>query len=137
MGLIRFGHMSKRFLEWLGIKQKLHEKATSPIFFSEGDIWWCGIGENIGVEVNGKGETFSRPVFVYKKLSRDSFMGIPLTTQVRQGTWYVGVGFKGRSICANLAQARVFSASRMYQKHGMLNTRDCIKIKSGFLRLYS
>ena len=37
------------------------------------------IGKNIGYETLGKQELFLRPVLVYKKLSKSTFVGIPLT----------------------------------------------------------
>lgn len=44
----------KRFLKWIGLKEKLDSIQIKPPFFKEGEIWWCRIGENIGVEINGK-----------------------------------------------------------------------------------
>ncbi len=130
--------MLKKFLEWIGVKEKIHQRSKEgPHFYKEGDIWWCAVGENVGIEINGKGKTFSRPVFVYKKLSREGFMGIPLSTQIKEGTWYVSITFQERKNCANLAQVRVFSASRMYGKFGELDEGDVKRIKDGFLRLYS
>lgn len=129
--------MLKKFLEWIGIKEKIHNTSRGPRLYKEGDIWWCAVGENIGIEINGKGKMFSRPVLVYKKLSRDGFMAIPLSTQVKEGTWYTPISFQGRKICANLAQARVVSVARIYTKLGELDEGDLEKIKNGFLRLYS
>lgn len=80
---------------------------------------------------------FSRPVFVYRKLSREGFMGIPLSTKVKDGTWYAKITFQNKEHVACLAQARIFSVSRMYEKMGELDDKDVEKIKSGFLRLYS
>jgi hypothetical protein len=36
-----------------------------------------------------------------------------------------------------MAQVRVFSAARMTEKMGTLDEGDVVKIKNGFLRLYS
>lgn len=47
---------------------------------TEGEVWWVAIGENVGVEINGKSRYFSRPVIVFRKLSHLGFMGIPLST---------------------------------------------------------
>ena len=129
--------MLKRFLEWIGIKEKIHTTSRGPQLFKEGEIWWCAVGENIGIEINGKGKMFSRPVLVYKKLSRQGFMAVPLSTQIKDGTWYVKITFQGKVHSANIAQARVVSVQRMYQKMGELDEADREKIKSGFLRLYS
>ncbi len=87
--------------------------------------------------MNGKGKAFSRPVYVYKKLSKDGFLGIPLSTILRKGTWYVEISFQEKKISVNLAQCRVFSYKRMYEKMGALDEKDITKIKNGFLRLYS
>lgn len=129
--------MLKRFLTWIGIKQKIHESSQGPHYFKTGDIWWCSVGENIGIEINGKGKTFSRPVFVYKKLSREGFLGVPLSTQIKSGTWYTDFVFKGVTVCANFSQIRVFSAARMQEKMGALPEEDIKRIKDGFLHLYS
>ncbi len=129
--------MLKRFLEWIGLKEKLHVSNHEPPLFKEGEIWWCATGENIGVEVNGKGEAFSRPVYIYKKLSRNGFLGIPLSTATKIGSWYVEISFQEKKTIANLAQCRVMSCLRMYEKMGYLDKDDILKIKSGFIRLYS
>jgi mRNA interferase MazF len=129
--------MLKRFLEWIGLKEKLHNSNHVPPLFNEGEIWWCAVGENIGVEINGKDKAFSRPVYIYKKLSRDGFFGIPLSTTSRTGSWYIEISFQEQKVIANLAQCRVFSYLRMYEKMGALDEADILKIKDGFLRLYS
>jgi mRNA interferase MazF len=129
--------MLKKFLDWIGLKEKIHTTSVGPLYFKEGEIWWCAIGENIGVEINGKGKMFSRPIFVYKKLSKAGFIGIPLSTQSKEGTWYISFSFQNKNIVANLAQVRFFSTFRLYKKMGALDDSDIGKIKSGFLRLYS
>lgn len=126
----------KKFIEWIGLKEKIHNNSSAPLYFNEGEIWWCAVGENVGIEINGKGELFSRPIFVYKKLSKNGFLGIPLTTQDKNGSWYVEISFKGNINIVNLAQIRVFSSFRMYEKMGSLDDNDILKIKNGLLRLY-
>ena len=129
--------MLKRFLEWVGLKEKLHNSNHIPPLFNEGEIWWCAVGENVGIEINGKDKAFSRPVYIYKKLSRDGFFGIPLSTNAKIGSWYIEISFQEQKVVANLAQCRVFSHLRMYEKMGALEESDILKIKDGFLRLYS
>ena len=57
-------NMIKRFLEWIGLKEKLHSNNFTPPFFKEKEIWWCYFGENIGTEMNGKGDFFTRPFWL-------------------------------------------------------------------------
>ncbi len=129
--------MVKNFLEWMGVKERLEHRSEKNLYFKEGEVWWVAIGENIGVEVSGKGTGFSRPMLVYKKLSQESFLGIPLTTHIKQGSWYISFAFAESIACANLAQIRVVSAARLYTKLGDATTENFAKVKSGFLRLYS
>jgi hypothetical protein len=48
----------KKFLEWIKLKEKLHNINYNPPFFKEGEVWWCAVGENVSVEINGKGGGF-------------------------------------------------------------------------------
>lgn len=129
--------MIKRFLEWIRLKEKIHNNNSTPPLFNEGEIWWCALGENVGIEINGKESVFSRPVFVYKKLSRDGFLGIPLSTQIKKGSWYVEIFFREQKHVVTLSQVRVLSSFRMYDIMGSLEDKEIAKIKNGFLRLYS
>ena len=70
----------KDFDGWIRVKESLHFEGTFRSI-KEGEIWWCSVGENVGVEVNGKQELFLRPVLIMKKLSRFGFMAIPLTSK--------------------------------------------------------
>ena len=56
---------------------------------SEGEIWWASIGENVGAEINGKSQDFSRPIVIFRKLAHGFYFVVPLTTQIRNGSWYV------------------------------------------------
>ena len=69
----------KRFLEWIQLKEQLHNASHKPPLFKEGEVWWCSVGENVGKEINGKSKLFSRPVLVFKKLTSETFLGIPTT----------------------------------------------------------
>ena len=125
----------KRFEEWMELKEKLHFGGSVPKV-SDGDIWWCGLGENVGVEINGKSSRFSWPVVVMKKLSRYGFMGIPLTSQEKTGTWYAEFEFLGKKEFAAICQARVISVSRLYAKIGQIPKSDLEIIKKAFHELY-
>lgn len=127
----------KRFLEWIGIKQKLDVHEHQPPLFTEGDLWWCAVGENVGIEVNGKSTDFTRPVIILKKFGRLGFLGIPTTTQHRTGSWYVSFTHKGIGETAVLSQARVFSYKRLHSKMGTLDQTDFKNVKEAYVRLFT
>lgn len=125
----------KNFEGWFILKPKLHYGARLPRI-QDGEIWWCSFGENIGIEINGKSARFTRPVVIMKKLSRDGFMGIPLTSQEKIGSWYVEFEFLGKKEYAALCQARVVSVSRLHSKLGQVPRSDLERIKIAFHDLY-
>ena len=112
--------MIKRFLEWIGLKEKLHNAEYTPPFFKEGEIWWCYMGENVGVEINGKHAQFTRPVLVFKKYDRYSFFGLPLTTKTKTGSWYSPITFGSISQTVVLSQGRTLDYRRFKEKMGEL-----------------
>ena len=126
----------------LNVPPEKHEYETAKYFagvfrtVKGGEIWWCAVGENVGVEINGKNEEFSRPVLVLKKLSKYGFMGIPLTSQEHVGSWYVEFVFQDKKQTAVLAQARVISVFRLYKKMGTVPNSDLEMVKRGFRKLY-
>jgi mRNA interferase MazF len=126
----------KRFLEWIGLKEKLHTKEHKPPLVSKGDLWWASVGENIGSEINGKSDKFSRPVIIYKKLSHGFYFIIPTTTKYRQGSWYVTFRHQERDVTACLHQVRAIDYRRLYSKLGTLDDEDMARVKEGFHKLY-
>lgn len=125
----------KRFEEWIGLKKKIHFSARIPRI-REGEIWWCSLGENVGIEINGKSSRFTRPILIMKKLGRMGFMGIPLTSQRKTGTWYSHFTFLNKSQYAAICQARVISVSRLHSKIGQIPNSDLDLVKGAFHELY-
>ncbi len=126
----------KRFLEWIGLKEKLHNNEYRPPLVSHGDIWWASIGENVGSEINGKNDLFSRPVIIHKKLSHSFYFVVPTSTQTREGTWYVKFRHKELDTVACLHQARAIDYRRLSSKLGTLDDEDFERVKEGFRSLY-
>lgn len=97
--------MIKRFLEWIGLKERLHNNEHHPPLVSQREIWWASLGENVGSEINGKNSLFSRPVIIFKKLAHGFYFVIPTTTQPKKGSWYVPFQHQGKDMVACLHQA--------------------------------
>lgn len=133
----RISLMPKRFLEWIKVKQKLDEHEYQPPLVTEGDLWWCAVGENVGIEIGGKSTNFTRPVIVLKKFGRLGFFGIPVTTKERTGSWYVPFMFNTVAQVAVLSQARLLSYKRLDKKMGTLEEIDFKNVKEAFVRLFS
>ncbi len=122
--------------DWNKIKTSLHTSAKPPVFH-EGEIWWTHVGENVGHELCGKNEKFTRPVLIFRKLNSDMFIGIPLTTKHKAGPWYTSFRFCGRTSTASLVNTRDFSALRLEGSKpiGNISRIDLVRIRTAYHRL--
>ena len=110
-----------KFDKWNKLKKQLHLK-KEIIEFYQGNIYFISIGKNIGYETLGKKELFLRPVLVYKKLSKSTFVGIPLTSKVKNGSYYFSFNYKKDvTSTAMLNQMRVFDIRRSKYLSGKIN----------------
>jgi mRNA interferase MazF len=122
-------------VEWWRASVVLRTKKSKPLF-KEGEIWWCSVGMNVGVEIFGKGSKFTRPVLIFKKFNANSFLGIPLTSKPKDGPWYVSVhcaGVEGRGI---LSQIRSFDAKRLNARMATLTDAEFAAVREAFLAVY-
>ena len=126
---------AKLLLEWCKLKVRLFNK-ESKVVFKQGDIWWCSLGMNLGEEMFGKGEKFTRPVLVFRKFTSNSFLGLPLTKQEKQGSWYVEITVHGEKNWVMLNQARILDKKRLTNRVAALDTNDYQKVKERFLEFY-
>lgn len=125
------------FKNWFKIKIHLWKLNTNHIYFKQGDIWWCSIGMNLGEEIFGKGEKFTRPILIFKKFTSNSFLGLPLTTQEKSGTWYTKITLNKNNRWVILNQARILDKKRLTKKISALDDKDFGKVKKDFIKLMS
>lgn len=120
---------------WLEIKIKLWTK-KNRIVFKQGEIWWCSLGFNLGEEIFGKGKMFTRPILIFKKFTGSSFLGLPLTTHGKNGSWYVEINHGDRKSFVMLNQARILDKKRLVNRIGTLSQKDLEEVKKRFLEFY-
>ena len=121
---------------WSQIKYRLSLN-TQDVLFKQGEIWWCSFGLNLGEEIFGKGLKFTRPVLIFRKLTGNSFMGLPFTTQNKTGTWYVETIHNGVRRSAMLNQARILDKKRLIKRIGTLDDGQYQTVKRKFIDFYS
>jgi hypothetical protein len=127
--------MTEKFNNWNTLKQKINNKKET-LFFRERDIYFMSIGQNIGFETLGKGKLFLRPVLVYKKLNKNTFIGIPLTSKIKNGTFYFNFKYiKDKDSTAMLNQIKMFDIKRCSYKSGMIKREDFRKLDDKLLEL--
>jgi mRNA interferase MazF len=123
--------------KWNKVKKET-SKENLLVGYKTRDIFNVKVGKNIGFEQNGKGEQFVRPVVVLKKLTKDMFIGVPLTTTQRKGSFLFEFQFIQNKISvAILPQAKLFSSKRLLNKIGVINKNDFENLKKRYFELLS
>ncbi len=127
--------MYKKYDKWNEVKKQT-SSIKKKVYFKERDIFYIKIGENIGFEQSGKGDMFLRPVVILKKFNNDFFMGIPLTTTLKEGLYYYQFEFTNKKSNAILSQMKSFDAKRIKHKIGVINQNDFKQLKEKISDLY-
>ena len=114
---------------WNNEKKVLAKQRERKVYFKEGEIWWCYIGQNLGSESSGKAPSFTRPILIVKKLSSDIYICLPLTTKQKEGNWYVPIFFEGIHQIVVLSQIKMMHSKRLQRRVGILSCVVFILIK--------
>ena len=117
--------MDEELNRWNQYKKQIN-KVNLNVFFKEREVWWTQLGVNIGTEQNGIGHRFVRPVLVLKKVNKDTFIGLPLTSRNKNVDSHFkleNVAFLNESSFVMCEQIRVFSKKRLLRKLGRLTSK--------------
>ena len=124
----------KEFERWNDLKQNIDD-SKKEIIFKNRDIFWASIGINIGYEQDGKGKIFSRPILVVKKFNNNIFFGIPLSSQIKKGSFFFEFILNNKPSNALLVQGRIYDAKRLENKIGMISKDDFYNLKNSLKEL--
>ena len=127
----------KKFDEWNTQKQKVDaHKIQDSLYIKEREVWWISVGVNVGAEIDGKNELFERPVLIFRKVGREQFYGLPLTSKEKSGPFYrlVYYGESAGNVC--LSQLRVFSTKRLIRKIDVVNEEEFAKLQDTFAHFF-
>ncbi|NJK71201.1 type II toxin-antitoxin system PemK/MazF family toxin [Candidatus Gracilibacteria bacterium] len=106
--------------------------------FEVKEIWWCNIGVNIGTEADGNKPNndisyfYTRPVLILKKLSNNSFIALPMSKKIKQGSWYYPIQIQSNSSNLLFHQIRSFDARRLTSKIARISDEQLQIIKNVF-----
>lgn len=121
--------------DWNFIKKKL-SKNKIKILFKEGDIWWISLGLNLGEEIYGKNQLYSRPVVIFKKLSSYACIVLPLSTKHKNGSWFFTFEIQNIFQTISLHQIRFVSTKRFIKKFAEIPESDFELIRKAVKNFY-
>tara|TARA_B100001564_G_scaffold342670_1_gene338522 strand:- start:484 stop:873 length:390 start_codon:yes stop_codon:yes gene_type:complete len=106
--------MSELYFSWATFKHKLNGLRLNKIpLFSEREIWWCSIGLNVGFEIFGKSDIYTRPVLIIKKYGRNTFLGLPISSSTKDSFYRYHINSSKIQGDLLLDQPRVMDARRL------------------------
>lgn len=118
--MINDSQVQSDFDRWANVKKSL-EFRGKPVPVKRGEVYWVGLGMNVGSEIDGKGRRFARPMVVLRVINRYSFIGVPLTTKAHDWPGFVRFEYNGVTEYALMQQVRVTSTKRLYNRIGRLD----------------
>ncbi|QKF80764.1 type II toxin-antitoxin system PemK/MazF family toxin [Halarcobacter ebronensis] len=131
--------MEEDFDRWNRIKKDTHKKINS-VGFKQREIFWLRLGQNIGNEEYGKGNEFQRPVLIVRKLTKDIFVGLPLTSTLKENDYFHQFSYNTKKglveNSAMILQLKTFDKNRLMTRIGMINKIDFAKINEKISRLF-
>jgi len=127
----------KSYDKWNNIKKNISLK-EQYLTFKVREIYWVKLGQNVGFETDGKGEEFLRPVLVFRKFGKNTFLGIPLTTAKKDDMFHFEFTIKQnkKKNYANLSQIKLVDIKRIKSKLGKIDVDDFNSMKIQMKRLY-
>ena len=118
----------KWFSEWAGLKPRLHF-TESVAFPKKREIWWAHIGQNIGVEINGKSNKFERPVLIVRVFNKDFVLVVPISSREKEGRYYYSFMNPAREKnVVVLSQIKSISSKRLVRIVGEMGASDFSEI---------
>lgn len=119
----------KNFDKWNEEKKRVHTSEKGhAFFFHEREIWWCAVGANVGVETDGKHDSFERPVLVIRKFNKEMFWGVPLTSHERKGEYYTKITGEHTASWVIVSQLRTWSSKRLLRRIGMVSKNNFLAV---------
>lgn len=120
--------MKKDFDNWNQKKKVIHNNNENKLYHTR-ELWWCSLGLNVGSEQDGTGKDYERPVLIYKGLSKQTCIVLPLTSSKEIHKMRIPVGkVDGIDASAILSQIRVIDTKRLINKLGFVDLEIFKKI---------
>jgi mRNA interferase MazF len=116
--------------EWNILKKNINFNYKKLYYPKIREIWWINIGLNIGTEIYGKTDQYTRPVLIMK-IYDNSFLGLPISSQIKKDKSRPKIYTDDlRCHSVILKQMRVFDRKRLIKRKYIISKNKFKKILS-------
>lgn len=126
----------KDFDKWNEVKKQTDTNSTK-VYIRSGEIRWISFGVNIGSEMDGKGNSFTRPGLVLHVIGSHLALVAPLSTKIKDTVGYFPFEWKGITTALCLHQVRVISQKRILSRKGRISEERLKFVKAEVVKFYS
>lgn len=114
-------------------KPVTYESSSKKYFHKPGEVWFCSIGINLGVEYCGKNQHYERPILILKKIGR-RIICIPLTSRKPPNSnFYIDLSYriKGKAIesYALIYEVKTIDAVRLQRRLKRISDKKLNHVK--------
>ena len=118
----------KDFDKWNNVKKQIHADKRK-VSIRAGEIRWISCGVNVGSEIDGKGESFTRPALVVHVVGSVLALVVPLSTKTKDVAGYVPFVFQGKQVSVCVHQMRIVSQRRILTRKGRISDKRLKEVK--------
>ncbi|MEI6397110.1 MAG: type II toxin-antitoxin system PemK/MazF family toxin [Candidatus Taylorbacteria bacterium] len=125
----------KDFDKWNIVKKQVHTDERK-VSIRAGEIRWISCGVNVGSEIDGKGESFTRPALIVHVVGSVLALVLPLSTKIKEVAGYIPFEFQGKQTSICVHQMRIVSQRRVLARKGRISENRLKRIKSEVRRFF-
>ena|SRR3989338_9533200 len=126
----------KDFDKWNSVKKRIHSDERK-VSIRAGEVRWVSCGVNVGSEIDGKGESFTRPMLVAHVVGSVLALVVPLSTKLKEVAGYIPFEFQGKHISLCVHQMRIISQRRVLARKGRISEKRLRQVKSEIRKFFS
>lgn len=107
-------------------RKKIIDTTGKHVFSYRGEIWWCSLGVNIDVEIDGKNDLLERPVLIIKKVNLQSMWIVPLTSTYKDNVYTYKL--KTLPYYLSISQIRSVSSKRLLRRICKISQEEFLQV---------
>jgi len=125
----------KDFDKWNIVKKRVHTDEIK-VSIRAGEIRWVSFGVNVGSEIDGKGESFTRPALVAHVVGAVLALVVPLSTKLKNVAGYVPFEFQGKQVSVCVHQMKIISQRRVLARKGRISDKRLKEVKTEIKKFF-